>query len=176
MTEPIPTRSRLLNGWRIAGWGALLALLTLPAITMALTGEVEWTAGDFVFAAVLLGALGGGVEMAVKVSRSGTHMAGLVMSALAAFLTIWINASVGIIREGPINIAFFAIILAAVAASVIVCFRPRAMLLIAGCIVAAELAVGLFAELTGQPDWGPVVFVAGLWLLPAILFYSARAW
>lgn len=46
----------LVNGWRIAGWGSLLALLMLPALAMQITDEV--TAGDFVFAAILLGFVG----------------------------------------------------------------------------------------------------------------------
>ena len=46
--------------WRIIGWGGAVALLAAPFIAMRFTTEVNWTASDFVFAAVLLGVIGGG--------------------------------------------------------------------------------------------------------------------
>ena len=83
MTE-VHTRGRtLFNGWRLAGWGALAALLCLPAVAMQLTGEVDWTASDFVFAAVLLTALGTGVEVALRVGRSARHKVAIALAALA---------------------------------------------------------------------------------------------
>lgn len=67
MTNALSPRS--LNGWRIAGWGSLVALLVLPALAMQLTSEVNWTASDFVFAAVLLGFVGAVVELAARFAR-----------------------------------------------------------------------------------------------------------
>jgi hypothetical protein len=76
MNDISARRAPLLNGWRIAGWGSLLALLMLPALAMQITGEVNWTAGDFVFAAVLLGFVGTMVELAVRFARPGAPRIG----------------------------------------------------------------------------------------------------
>src|SRR3569623_2014811 len=46
------TRS-VLNPWRLAGWGAVAALLLLPAVAMQFPRDVAWTANDFAFGAVL---------------------------------------------------------------------------------------------------------------------------
>ena len=173
MTDKEIDKPGMINGWRIAGWGALLALLALPAIAMKISSDVAWTAHDFVFAAVLLGALGLGVELAARRGRSGAHRAGLVAAALAAFFTLWANAAVGIVGDGPINISFFAIVLAGVIASFTVKGRARAMAAITGAVVVAVFAVGLAAEFTFQPDWGPVLFIAALWLVPTLLFRKA---
>lgn len=175
MTETEFAKPRLFNGWRIAGWGAALALLLLPALAMHFTGEVSWTAGDFLFAAVLLGALGAAMETAIRFGKAGTHRAGMLAASLAGFLTVWINAAVGIIGEGPINIAFFAMVLLAIAASLLTRFRARAMAAIMAGMVAGQIAMGLIAEFTGQADWGPVAFMAVIWLVPAALFRLAAA-
>ena len=94
------THAKLLNGWRIAGWGSLAALLLLPAIAMQVDAPgVLWTASDFVFAAVLLGFLGGVVELAVRLARGGQERAGYLIAGFTAFFTMWSNAAVGIIGD-----------------------------------------------------------------------------
>ena len=175
MTDEDLNTPGMFNGWRIAGWGALIALLALPAIAMHFTPDVAWTARDFIFAAVLLGALGLGVEFAVRLGRGGAHRAGLIAAALAAFATMWANAAVGIVGDGPINIAFVAMLVAGVVASAVVKLRPKPMAAIAGAMVAGVLAVGFAAEFTFQPDWGPVLFIAALWLVPTLLLRKAAA-
>ena len=45
---------------------SLALLLLLPAIALLFTDEVQWTAGDFLFAAVLLGGTGLLVELVVR--------------------------------------------------------------------------------------------------------------
>lgn len=173
MTNEEISPPAIINGWRIAGWGALLALLALPAIAMQFSQDVSWTARDFVFAAVLLGALGLGVEFAVRVGNSGAHKAGLIAAALTAFATLWANAAVGIVGDGPINIAFAAMVAAGLIAGVLTKFQARQMAAITGAMVACVLAVGLIAEFTFQPDWVPVLFIAALWMVPALLFRRA---
>lgn len=76
----------LINGWRIAGWGSLLALLTLPALAMQMTNEVNWTAGDFIFAAILLGLVGTVVELALRFARPGAPRIGYLIAGFTAFL------------------------------------------------------------------------------------------
>ena len=60
--------------WRVIGWGVAVGLLILPFIAMRFTGEVNWTASDFVFAAVLLGSVGLGMEFAVRRSSSAAGL------------------------------------------------------------------------------------------------------
>lgn len=170
-------RRRRFNGWRIAGWGSALALLALPAIGMLLTREIDWSPGDFIAAAFLLLALGSGIELAVNFGRTSVHRLALAFSALVAFLTVWANGAVGIIRSEaePVNLAFYAMIAAGIFAAILVKGRPRAMATITGLLAAGQLAAGLLAEALDMPDWGPPVFLAFLWSVAALLFLKARA-
>ena len=173
MTETTDSDRGWLNGWRLAGWGAAAALLALPAIAMQFSGAVAWTIGDFLFAAIMLAALGGGIELAVRVGRGAAHKAGLIIAALAGFATVWVNAAVGIIGDGPINAVFTIIVFAALLASLAFRLSARAVSVIAAAMIGGILVAGTVAEFTSRSDWGPVLFVAGLWVLPALLLYRA---
>ena len=93
MSTTTRTRTNLL---RIAGWSLLAALLALPAVAMRFTGEVVWTPLDFAAAAILLGALGFGFELIVRMSAAPRVRVALALALLAAFLTIWAELAVGI--------------------------------------------------------------------------------
>ena len=85
------------NSLRIAGWSLLAVLLALPAIAMRFTGEVAWTPLDFVAAAIMLGALGLGIELIVRLSTTRRVRVVLALGLVAAFLTIWAELAVGIL-------------------------------------------------------------------------------
>ncbi|MCH2486163.1 MAG: hypothetical protein MK010_00250 [Erythrobacter sp.] len=178
MTDPIPPRPRLLNGWRIAGWSAALALLLLPAIAMRFTDEVDWTASDFVFAGVLLAALGIGLEIAVRVGRSGVHTLGLAIAAVAGFLTLWANAAVGFIgAEGePVNIAISLMVVAAAIATLAVRFRPTVLRFVFALMALGQIGAGLYAT-SAMPghavEWGVLLVFAAIWSTAALCFHRA---
>lgn len=82
--------------WRIAGWGLLGALLLTPAIAMQFTSEVHWSAGDFVFAAVMFLILGGGIELIVRTIRSGSGRLLAMVTTIGVFLWLWAEFAVGV--------------------------------------------------------------------------------
>lgn len=166
------------RGWRITLWGALGALLALPAIAMQFTAEVRWTPEDFLVAAILLLALGLGSELAMRIGRSRAQKLGMIIATLAAFLTIWANGAVGIIanKSEPINLGFYALVLAGLFASLVAWFRPAAMRIITGAIALGQIALG-FAALATMPghavEWGALAVFAALWGAAAICFHKA---
>ena len=146
MNDLSSPRSPLLNGWRIAGWGSLLALLMLPALAMQMTGEVNWTAVDFAFAAISLGFVGIVVELAARFARPGAPRIGYLIAGFTAFFTLWSNAAVGIIGdEDSVNIFFFLMVAAAILSAMVVRFRPGAMRWIAVLLAIGQYAVGIAA-------------------------------
>ncbi len=173
-------RTCSLNGWRIAGWGALLALFALPAIAMQFTSEVDWTGSDFVFAAVLISALGIGAEIAVRVGRNVPHKVGIAIAALGGFLTVWINGAVGMIgsEDEATNLVFIALVGIAVVASLLVWFRPAAMRSIMAALSAGQFGVGIAAGLWTMPghavEWGVLGFFALIWGASAACFHVAH--
>ena len=188
MTDTIPApstasptatrRPRFLNGWRIAGWSAALALVLLPAIAMGFTDEVDWTAIDFVFAGVLTFSLGIGIEIAVRVGRSGVHSLGLGIAAIAGFLTLWANAAVGFIgAEGePVNIAISLMVVAAAILTLAARFRPNVLRYVFAAVALGQIAAGLYAT-SAMPghavEWGVLIVFAGIWSAAALCFHRA---
>ena len=172
--------SRLPNGWRIAGWGALLALLALPAIAMQFSPGVDWTGGDFLFAAILLGLLGGGIELAFRIGRGALQSAAIAGFSILTFLTLWANMAVGIIgtEADAVNAGFTILALASILAALTLRFRARWMRLVCLALAIAPPALGLVASRTMpvlDVEWGILAALAALWLATAFLFHMARA-
>ncbi len=171
------------NAWRIAGWGAAVALVLLPLVAMQFTSEVNWTFGDFIFAIIMLGSVGLGLELAVrKGNRAYTMAAGLAL--LVSFLSFWFTGAVGIIgnENEDSNMLFLCVVVIALAGSAIALFRAQGMA-VAMCVAAvAQLAVPVVASIIGDSTtkaiWAPEVIIltivfTAMWLVSARLFRSA---
>lgn len=163
------------SGWRIAGWSLAASLLLLPAVAMQFTQEVNWTAGDFIFAALLIGFVGISYELTVRVTSNWAHRGAVIAALAATFLTIWANGAVGMIgsEDNPYNLLFLGVIGVALIGSIAARFRPVGMAAAMFAAAVAQLAVaagGLSTDVRGA------IFSAGfggLWLLSAALFRKA---
>ena len=96
MTTCESTSTGLLNGWRIAGWGAAAALLALPGIAMLFTGEVNWGPGDFVVMGAMLLTLGLGIELTIACARTLGMRLAIAGVLVLCFLTVWAELAVRI--------------------------------------------------------------------------------
>ena len=161
--------------WRLVGWGTAVALLLLPLIAMHFTREVNWTVGDFMFAALMLGSVGLAFELTVRASRNAFYRGGVAMALAASFLTIWANGAVGMIGDegNPYNLLFLGVIALALLGSIVARFRARGMVL--AMVVAALAQAGLGLGGISADFLGGVISTgyAGLWLLSAALFRGA---
>ena len=161
--------------WRIIGWSIPAILMLLPLIAMQFTNEVNWTGSDFVFAAVLFGSVGLTLELIVRKSRSLAYRLGAAIAVVVAFLTVWVNAAVGMIgsEDTPYNLLFLGVLVAALVGAVVARFRAAGMaraMVVAGIAQAAASAFGLSTDFRGGVlSMG----FTGLWLLSAALFLSA---
>ena len=175
MANDVSTGGRRGFPWRIIGWSIPAALLLLPAVAMQYTAEVNWTAGDFIFAAILFGSVGLAFELIVRSSDSLSYRFGAALAVVGAFLTVWANGAVGMIgdEDNPYNFVFFGVLFIALIGSVLARFRPTgmvwAMVVTAGAQIVAG-AVGLSTDPRGA------VFsmgFGGIWLLAAALFWNS---
>ncbi|RYY32003.1 MAG: hypothetical protein EOP59_19865, partial [Sphingomonadales bacterium] len=66
MVEQAKSGSGWRNPWRLIGWGGIAALMLTPAVAMQFTDEVNWTVGDFLFAALMFGSVGLAIELTVR--------------------------------------------------------------------------------------------------------------
>jgi hypothetical protein len=161
--------------WRIVGWGGAAALLAAPFVAMRFTGEVNWTAGDFVFAGLLFGAVGLCLELAVRSSRDKAWRGGVAFGVLSCMFLVWANGAVGMIgnEDNAYNLLFIGLIPLAVLGAAIVRFRPAGMAAVMLAAGAGQVAIG--AAAFGQDPRGAVfsIITSGGWLIAASLFRIA---
>ena len=168
------TNGRLLgNGWRIAGWCSAAALLALPAIAMVLTDEVDWTLGDFAFAAGLVSISGLAMELSLRSARSWPRLIGLAIATFTASFTVWANLAVGILGDegNPVNQLFFAALCVGLLGAAIQRFRSRPLARIAAALAIGQFAIGIIAAAEAtRPyvEWGALTLFAVLWSVAAL--------
>jgi hypothetical protein len=142
---------------------------------MQLTSQVDWTAADFVFAAVLIGGVGLLFELTVRMTGNRSYRAGVALALAASFLTIWATGAVGMIGDegNPLNLMFAGVLAIALLASGLGRFRAKgmawAMLAAAGAQFAAG-TIGMFTDLLGGIY---SALFAALWLASAAMFRRA---
>ena len=169
------TGSKGAGGWvRPLGWSLAAGSVLLPLLAMQFTAEVEWTFGDFLFAALVIGAVGIALEVAVRVSGNWLYRAGAAVGLGTAFLLTWANAAVGYIGDdNPYNIVFFGVVLLAFAGCLLARMRAPGMalaMLVAGVAHAVAGAIGFPSD----PVTGPItILFVGMWLTSAALFHKA---
>lgn len=163
------------NPWRIALWGLAVALLLVPAVAMRFTAEVNWTAGDFLFAGLLIGGVGGLFELAVRVTPNPAYRGGVAAALAAAFLIFWANGAVGMIGDegNAYNLVFYGVILLALAGAVVARFRAKGMALAMLAAALAQAAGGVGGAFSDPRGALFSTAFAGLWLLAAWLFRRA---
>ena len=168
--------SRPYNLHRPLIWGAIIAaLLCIPLIAMQLTGEVDWTAGDFVFAGLIFGAVATGYELAARVAPNGWYRLGAALALLIGLFTVWSNLAVGIIgsEDNAINQIFFLIPLVAVIGSALVRGRATGMAKVMGTAALLQLLTVPTAILWDQRVIAFLITLAVGWLASAWCFRRA---
>ncbi|MEE4205618.1 MAG: hypothetical protein V2I39_04985 [Erythrobacter sp.] len=175
MNEDTERRSNFLNPWRLLGWGAIAGLISLPAVAMQFTREVDWTISDFVIAGILLGGVGLAFEMAVRASGSVAYRAGVAVALALSLLLLWVNAAVGIVgsEDAPINLWFNLIPPLALMGAIGARFRPLGLAAAMTATAGAQLLVGAIMQAEGHFTWVFTGLWTGGWLLAAALFREA---
>lgn len=164
-------------------WVGAIVLLLIPFVAMRVTSEVDWTLGDFIFAGLMLAALCGTLELAVRRSSKAIYRWAIGLAALGCFAVVWVNLAVGIVasEDNEYNAVFMVIILATIIASALARLRARPMariLPVTAVALLVALGVGQFLggdELhdTRLAEWTGVTLFAGMFAISAMLFRDA---
>ena len=172
MTQHDRTSKDASRIWRFIMWGTILALLILPGLAMQVTREVNWTASDFVFAAVLLGSVGLGVELTVRASGAWSYRGAMFIAIALTFLTVWANGAVGIIgnEDNPLNLLYLLSLLIGWVAAAIVRFRAQPTSRIVAAIAISQFAIAGVAAVNGYWVWIAAAVIGGGWSLSSFLF------
>ena len=180
-----PQDGRPSDGWRIARWTVAATLLLIPALAMQIPDSGwNWSIGDFVFAAVMIGGSGLLYEWAAKLAAGWAYRAGVAVALLTGFLLVWINMAVGVVGEpdDPHTAAYFCEVLVAGACVFTAMLRPQGMARAMAATAGFQLLVTGLAAADGW-DAGEPPGTAGLlglnlgfallWLATAALFGKA---
>lgn len=152
---------------------------------MRYTDEVQWDPPDFLIMGVLLLATGLGLEWAIRHRGSLALRAAWALGLLSTFLMVWVNMAVGLLGgEGnPFNMLLLAVPVLGMSGAAIARLEPRGMAFTMLAMAALQLALTAIAYSQdwrplrqGPIDiWGPNGFFAVLFLIAALLFWSASA-
>jgi hypothetical protein len=167
-------------------WAAAALFILTPLVAMRFTREVNWTAFDFAFAAGMLGAVGLGLELAVRRTSSLPYRAGAGLALAAAFLLVWVSGAVGIIgsEQEDANLLYAGVLAVALVGALAARFRPAGMAWGMAAAALAQILVPVIAAaawpgvraLVWSPEVpGLTVVFAAIWLGSAWLFRKAAA-
>jgi hypothetical protein len=163
-------RKRRLVGWRIAAWTGAGLILLLPLIAMQFSKEVQWTAFDFLAAGVMLAALVGAFELAVRLSDDWLYRGGVALAAVGGFLMLWVQGAVGLV--GSENSPFGLLVLAPLAVGVVGAlwsrFRARGLSRTLWVMAAMQaIVVAVAYAVTRDGDAFLLCVWVGIWALSA---------
>src|SRR6185369_17043677 len=115
----------------------------------------HWTAFDFLFMGTLL--FGTGLVYELVAGKGGTiaYRLAVGLAAVTAFLLIWINAAVGLIGDGPINMLYLLVPLVALVGGLVARFQPRGLSKVLYLTALVQLLIPVLALLLGEPDFAP---------------------
>ena len=145
----------------------------MPWLAMFFSDEVTWTSTDFIVFALMLSAVCGGIELAVRLSSQRSYRLAAVMSLGGAFLMVWANLAVGIIgnEENPRNLILYVILAVGLIGAIISRGRALGLSLTLRVMAAVQIAVAVVAAVL---DWAllPIftVFYVALWVVAGQLF------
>ena len=169
--------------WITAGWmGAAAILLLIPAVMTRVSAEWDWSAADFVFAALMLFGAGGAWE---AISRMGglAYRAATALAVLTGVILVWVNGAVGIIgsENNPANLMYGGVLLVGVIGAAAARFGAQGMALTLFLMAAVQAVVAAIAigGGLGLPETGAAALIAIngffclLWILAGGLYRLA---
>jgi hypothetical protein len=140
--------------WRLTAWAAVVALILLaPLIAMQFTEEVNWDLFDFIFMGVLL--FGTALTYELVASKGGTtaYRVAVGVACATGLVLLWINAAVGIIGDGPINLMYLGVLAVGFIGAFFARFQPRGMSRALFATALAQILVPVIALVIWKAGW-----------------------
>jgi hypothetical protein len=163
-----------LDVWRIIGWSAGALVLLLPLVAMHFTAEVNWSPGDFLFAGVLVLAVGIPMEVTVRKTGQSAYRIAAGLALVTGFLLLWMNGAVGITDSDADLLLALLVPAVAIVGALVARFRPRGMAITMFVTAGTVLAIGVIALITGiVPSFNSPFEILGLTGFFAVLFGGA---
>ena len=75
----------------------IASILLAPLIAMQFSTEVQWTAGDFIIAAILLSSFALLIEFLIRKKQQGKRRTVLILLAILTLILLWGEMAVGLL-------------------------------------------------------------------------------
>jgi hypothetical protein len=132
---------------RLIVWAAMVALIMLAPLL-----AFDWPPFAFAFwGALLLGA-----ELTYElIARKGSaaYRVATGIAVAAALVLVWMNAAVGIIGDGPVNLMYLGVLAVGFVGALIARFQPRGMALALFATAVAQMSVPVIALVIWKARW-----------------------
>lgn len=170
---------------RLSIWAAIvLVLLLIPLVAMQFTNEVQWTSGDFIFMGILLFGSACVYELIARKMPIGIYRAGVGLAVFTSFILLWVNAAVGIIGDGPVNLMYLGVIFIGLIGALIARFHSLGMFYTLLAMAITQILVPTLVLIIWgtQISWSPSILgvftinagFAFLFVCSALLFHYAN--
>jgi hypothetical protein len=160
-----------------------------------LLAGAPWSPFDFIIMGALLFGTGLTYELVARKGGTIAYRAAVGIACATGFLLVSINAAVGIIGDGPVNLMYLGVIAVGLIGAFIARFGPRGMALALFATAVAQMLVPVVALVIWKAGWqdllidpnsphspfhpgillvfGLNAFFAALWTASALLFRQA---
>jgi hypothetical protein len=128
-------------------------ILLVPLVAMQFTEEVNWGVFDFVFMGALLFGTGLTYELVARKGGTIAYRAAVGVACAAGLLLVWLNAAVGMIGDGPVNLMYLGVIAVGFVGASIARFLPRGMSLALFATAIAQMLVPVVALALWKAGW-----------------------
>lgn len=166
---------------RVVAWTVAGVILLIPFLAMRITGEVVWSAFDFIFFGALVIGVGLVFELVVRKTIDSTYRMAAGVALATAFTLIWLNGAVGIIgnENNKANLMYGGVLAVGLVGSIIAKFKPPGMARALAATAFAQALVTMIALIAGlgatKSIWPLDLlllngFFVTLWLISAWLF------
>ena len=130
------------------------ALVLLLPMSMLLFGDLAWGPSDFALAGVLLMAIGLVREAVARNAPNTAYKAALGVAVGAAFMALFLMASVGIVGEDgdPADLMFLGVFAVGIVGAVVARFRAHGMARALFATAVAQALVAVIALIDGKHE------------------------
>ena len=153
---------------------AVAIILSIPLVAMQFTDEVNWGFFDFVFMGILLFGAGLTYTLVARKMSFVAYRVAVGIAVVTTLLLIWVNAAVGIIGDGPVNMLYVGVPAVGLLGAFIARFQPQGLSRAMFVMALVQALVPVAALIIGTSDFAPgVVQVFGLNAVFVILYIGS---